>query len=385
MSTSDARGGGAPGGAAAGDGVGGRPPAQLPLTGVRVVELAGIGPAPFCGMLLADAGAHVTVVRRPGGHPDAWGSSPVLDRNRAATIEADLKAPDGVAEVLDLVRDADALIEGFRPGVTERLGLGPADCLARNPRLVYGRMTGWGQEGPRADTAGHDLTYLATTGVLHAIGRPGQPPVPPLNLLGDFGGGGALLAFGVVCAILHAHATGRGQLVDAAIVDGVNALAGMVHGMLGRGEWEDRRGVNLLDGGAPFYDVYRCADGRHVAVGALESRFYRLLLDGLGLAHDLACAGDHLDRGRWPAIRARLTETFASRTRDEWAARFDGTDACVAPVLSFEEAAGDPHNVARRLHRRVDGVVQPAPAPRFAPMPEPPAAPARTTPTRGTS
>jgi alpha-methylacyl-CoA racemase len=331
-------------------------------------------------MLLADAGAHVTVVRRPGGHPDAWGSSPVLDRNRAATVETDLKSPAGVAQVLDLVADADALIEGFRPGVTERLGLGPADCLARNPRLVYGRMTGWGQTGPRADRAGHDLTYLATTGVLHAIGRPGERPVPPLNLLGDFGGGGALLAFGVVCAVLHARATGRGQLVDAAIVDGVNVLAGMVHGMLGRGEWEDAPGVNLLDGGAPFYDVYRCADGRHVAVGALEPRFYRLLLDGLGLADDPACAGDHLDRARWPAIRARLTETFASRTREEWAARFDGSDACVAPILSFEEAARDPHNRVRGLHRRVAGVVQPAPAPRFAPAPTPATTPASAPP-----
>jgi len=336
-----------------------------PLAGVRVVELAGIGPGPFCGMMLADAGAEVTVVRRPGGHPDAWGASPVLDRGRVV-VEHDLKEPAGVAAVLDLVAGADALIEGFRPGVAERLGLGPAACRARNPRLVYGRMTGWGQDGPRARTAGHDITYLATTGLLHAIGRAGQPPVPPLNLLGDFGGGGMLLAFGLVAALLDAQRSGRGRVVDAAIVDGAGLLAGMVHGMLARGEWEDERGANLLDGGAPFYDAYRCADGRFVAVGALEPRFYAELIERLGLAGDPACAVDHLDRATWPGIRARLTEVFASRTRADWQARFDGSDACVAPVLSLHEAAEDPHNAARGLLPEVDGVRQPAPAPRFA-------------------
>jgi alpha-methylacyl-CoA racemase len=342
-----------------------QPGAARPLAGLRVVELAGIGPAPFCGMMLADAGAKVTLVRRPGGSPDAWGSSPVLDRGRVV-VEHDLKQPAGVAAVLALAADADALIEGFRPGVTERLGVGPAACLARNPRLVYGRMTGWGQEGPRAQTAGHDITYLATTGVLDAIGRAGEPPVPPLNLLGDFGGGGMLLAFGVVAALLDARASGRGRVVDAAIVDGASLLAGMVQGMRARGEWVDRRGDNLLDGGAPFYDVYRCADGRYVAVGALEPRFYRVLLAGLGLADDPACAGDHLDRARWPAIRARFAAAFATATRDEWQARFDGADACVAPVLSWEEAARDPHAVARAAFDVRAGVVQPAPAPRFA-------------------
>ncbi|MDO8189154.1 CaiB/BaiF CoA-transferase family protein [Conexibacter sp. JD483] len=336
----------------------------LPLAGVRVVELAAIGPAPFAGMMLADAGAHVTVVRRPGGHPDAWGSNPVLDRGRTV-VEHDLKAASGVAAVLDLAAEADVLIEGFRPGVTERLGVGPAACLARNPRLVYGRMTGWGQHGPRAQTAGHDITYLATTGALDAIGRAGERPVPPLNLLGDFGGGGLLLAFGVLAALLDARASGRGRIVDAAIVDGVGALAAMVHGMRARGEWQDARGSNLLDGGAPFYDVYACADGRHVAVGALEPRFWRELLAGLGLADDPDCAGDHLDPARWPALRASLTAAFAARTRAEWQTVFDAADACVAPVLDWQEAARDPHAVARGAFLTRDGVPQPAPAPRF--------------------
>jgi alpha-methylacyl-CoA racemase len=336
-----------------------------PLEGISVVELAGIGPAPFCGMLLADHGAAVTRVQRVGGHPDPWGSSPVLDRGRAAVVEADLTSPGGVAAVLALVRDADVLIEGFRPGVTERRGIGPAECLAVNRRLVYGRMTGWGQTGPYAREAGHDITYLAVSGALHAIGRAGGPPVPPVNLLGDFGGGGMLLAFGVVAAVLHARRTGRGQVVDAAIVDGSALLSGMLHGLLAEGAWRDERGVNLIDGGAPFYDVYRCADDRYLAVGALEHRFLRNLAAALGLAEHPAFAGDHLDRATWPAMRAVLTETFATAPRDAWHERLRGRDCCVAPVLSLQEAAADPHHRARGTFEVRDGVRQPAPAPRF--------------------
>jgi len=340
-------------------------PVSGPLEGLTVVELAGIGPGPFCAMLLADLGAKVVRVQRPGGNPDGRGANPVLDRHRERVVEADLKTPDGVATVLDLVAEADALIEGFRPGVMERLGVGPAECLARNPRLVYGRMTGWGQDGPYAQTAGHDITYLAITGALHAIGRREAPTVP-LNIVGDFGGGGMLLAFGLLAAVWRAARTGRGQVVDAAIVDGVAALTGMFHGSLARGAWTDEREANLLDGGAPFYDTYACADGRHVAVGALEPKFFRALIERLGLAADPAFAGDHLDPARWPAMRERLTSAFAARSRDAWTEVFAGTDCCVAPVLTFAEATQDPHNVARGTFRVFDGHTQPAPAPRFS-------------------
>jgi len=332
-----------------------------------VVELAGIGPAPFGAMLLADLGADVVRVDRPGGNADGWGANPVLDRSRRH-VEADLKTPDGVALVLDLVANSDVLIEGFRPGVTERLGLGPAECLARNLRLVYGRMTGWGQDGPYAHSAGHDLTYLAVTGALHAIGR-SDDPVPPLNIVGDFGGGGLLLAFGLLAAVWDAQRTGRGQVVDAAIVDGVAALTGMVHGSLAQGEWVDERAANLLDGGAPFYDTYRCADGKHVAVGCLEAKFFRAMIERLGLAGDSVFGGDHLDRVRWPGMRLRLSETFVQRTRDEWHELFKGTDCCVAPVLSFAEAVRNEHLVARGTFAEVDGVLQPRPVPRFRPAP----------------
>jgi alpha-methylacyl-CoA racemase len=339
-------------------------PSARPLTGVSVIELAGIGPGPFCGMLLSDMGAKVTLVRRPGGPPDAWGSSPVLDRGRTI-VEHDLKDPTAVAELLDRIAHADALIEGFRPGVTERLGLGPHECLARNPRLVYGRITGWGQDGPYAHTAGHDITYLAISGALHASGRAGSPPAPPANLLGDFDGGGMLLAFGVVCALLDARRTGRGQVVDAAIVDGVALMTGMLHGMIAAGGWRDELGVNLLDTGAPFYDVYRCADDRYVAVGALERKFFEALARGLGLAEHPAFTANHLDRGNWPAIRAELTTAFASRSRDEWHELLKGTDCCVAPVLSLIEATADEHNAARATFHTLDGVRQPSAAPRF--------------------
>jgi alpha-methylacyl-CoA racemase len=336
-----------------------------PLQGLAVLELAGIGPGPFCGMLLADLGAEVVRVQRVGGPADDWGTSPVLDRGRSAVVELDLKSPDGVAAALDRAREADVLIEGFRPGVTERLGIGPHDCLAVNPRLVYGRMTGWGQTGPYAGHAGHDITYLAVSGALHAIGREGERPVPPVNMLGDFGGGGMLLAFGVVCAVYAAQRTGRGQVVDASVLDGSVLMTGMMHGMLGEGAWRDERGVNLLDSGAPFYDVYRCADDRFVAVGALEPRFFRALAGELGLAEHPDFAGDHLDRAHWPGIRAALTEVFATRTRDEWHARLRDRECCVAPVLSLTEAARDPHNAARGALVERDGVLHPAPAPRF--------------------
>lgn len=339
-----------------------------PLQGLAVIEIAGIGPGPFCAMMLADMGAEVVRVQRPGGHPDPWARSSVLDRGRRS-LALDLKDPDHVGRLLDLVADADVLLEGFRPGVAERLGIGPERCLARNPALVYGRMTGWGQSGPYATSAGHDINYLAISGVLHAIGRAGERPVPPVNLLGDFGGGGLLLAFGVVCAVLSARESGRGQVVDAAIVDGASTLAAMIHGFLNAGAWIDAPGVNMLDGGAPFYDTYECADGRFVAVGALEARFYRQMLDRLGIGDEPAVACDHLDSAHWPAIRDRLTEVFASRTRDEWAHLFAGSDCCVTPVLSLHEARADPHLCARSTFCSVGGEIQPAPAPRFGVTP----------------
>jgi alpha-methylacyl-CoA racemase len=335
-----------------------------PLQGVKVVEMAGIGPISFAGMMLADLGAEVTRIERPSGGGLAWGASPVLDRGRSAR-QVDLKSADGVEEVLALVEAAEVLIEGFRPGVMERLGLGPDDCLARNPALVYGRMTGWGQSGRYAHTAGHDITYLAISGALHMIGEEGGKPVPPVNLLGDFGAGGAYLAFGVVSALLHARAAGVGQVVDAAIVDGAASVTGMLHGFLELGAWQDERGVNLLDGGAPFYDCYRCADGGWVAVGALEPQFYAALLEKLGLAGDEAIAA-HLDPDAWPAIRERFTAKFAERPRDEWHELFADSDCCVAPVLSMREAREDGHNRDRGIFVEVGGMPQPAPAPRFS-------------------
>lgn len=339
-----------------------------PLAGLQVLELAGIGPAPFCGMMLADMGADVIRVDRVGGHPDGWDTSPVLERGRRS-IALDLKEPAGIAAVLRLVERADVLIEGFRPGVTERLGIGPHECLARNRRLVYGRVTGWGQAGPYAATAGHDITYLATSGALHAIGTPDSGPVAPLNLLGDFGGGGMLLAFGVLCAVIHARGTGCGQVVDAAIVDGTVALTGLIQGLLAGGAWEDRRGVNLLDGGAPFYGTYACADGRHVAVGALERKFFDALTERLGVSSEPEFTDDHTHRSAWPAMRRRLAEVFATRTRDEWHELFRDTDCCVAPVLSLIEARADEHNAARNVFCDVGGERQPAPAPRFSATP----------------
>ncbi|MNQ21330.1 Formyl-coenzyme A transferase [compost metagenome] len=345
------------------------------LAGLTVIELEGIGPAPMAAMLLADLGA--TVLRIQRRDPVEQGIQRelrynLLLRNRTS-IELDLKQPEAVSLVLDLVENADALIEGFRPGVMERLGLGPGPCLARNPRLVYGRVTGWGQDGPLAQSAGHDINYLAITGALGAIGRQGQPPAPPLALLGDFAGGGLYLALGILAALIERARSGRGQVVDAAMVDGVASLSTAFFGLAAAGVWQPERGANLIDSGAPFYDVYACRDGRYVSVGPLESRFFRKLLAMLELPEDLA--GWQADRKRWPDLRARLAQAFSSRPRDEWSARLDGTDACFAPVLSFEEAPGHAHLRARGTFIEVAGVTQPAPAPRLSRSAAPPTAP----------
>lgn len=335
-----------------------------PLAGVVVTELAGLGPAPFCGMLLADLGAEVVKVDRIGGTVLPLGSveSDVLNRGKAS-IAVDLKHGDGVEVVLRTVARSQILIEGFRPGVAERLGVGPAECLARNPALVYGRMTGWGREGPMASMAGHDIDYIALSGALHSIG-PAERPVPPLNLVGDFGGGGMLLALGVLAALVRADRSGQGQVVDAAMVDGSALLMASHHGYLADGWWSPSREANLLDGAAPFYTTYETSDGGHVAVGALEPQFFSALVDGLGL--DETELGAQSDRERWPAIREAFAARFATQTRDEWERHFAGTDACVAPVLSMTEATAHAHMRERDAFVEVDGVVQPAPAPRFS-------------------
>jgi len=352
-----------------------------PLHGLVVTELAGLGPAPFCGMVLADLGAEVIRVDRIGGSSLPIGSvdSDVLNRGKRS-ISVNLKDEAGVEVVLRTVARSDALIEGFRPGVAERLGVGPAACLARHQALVYGRMTGWGQYGPLATTAGHDIDYIALSGALHAIGPPDRP-LPPLNLVADFGGGGMLLALGVLAAIIHARTSGEGQVVDAAMVDGSALLMASHHGYLADGWWRPERGSNLLDGAAPFYGTYRTADGGHVAVGALEPQFFSELLAGLDLTAEEV--GAQNEREKWPEMRRVFAERFAQRTRDEWAALFQGTDACVAPVLSMSEAPDHPHNIERETFVDVDGVVQPAPAPRFSATPpeigRPPAIPGKDT------
>jgi alpha-methylacyl-CoA racemase len=334
-----------------------------PLQGVRIVELAAIGPVPWCGMILAGMGASVIRVDRPGG-AGRNRRFDVTGRGRGGSIQADLKTPEGVATVLGLLEKADAVMEGMRPGVVERLGLGPDVCLAANPRLVFGRMTGWGQDGPLAPRAGHDINYIAISGALHAIGPRNGPPVPPLNLVGDYGGGGAFLAMGLLAGILHARATGHGQVVDAAMIDGTVNLMAMQYGRHSAGEWHDARGANIIDGGAPWYDVYEAADGLYLAVGAIEPAFYERLLAGLGLDPDTLPA-QH-DRSGWPDLRRRFAEVFRTRSRDEWAAHFEGVDACVSPVLSLAEAPHHPHNAQRASFVSPDGVVQPAPAPRFS-------------------
>ncbi|MEV0627830.1 CaiB/BaiF CoA transferase family protein [Nonomuraea wenchangensis] len=352
-----------------------------PLSGVKVLELGGIGPGPFAGMMLADLGADVVRVDRPGGGAFFPGLEhlDLLNRGKRSVV-LDLKRPEAVAAVLSMAAAADVLIEGYRPGVAERLGLGPEACHARNPRLVYGRMTGWGQDGPMAQQAGHDIGYIALTGALHAIGEAGGPPQIPVNLVGDFGGGGNYLVIGVLAALREADRSGQGQVVDAAIVDGTAHLLAGTHMMLATGTWADERGVNLLDGGAPFYAVYETADGRHMAVGALEPKFYAELLTALELDEDPA--RQH-DKARWPALRDKLAAAFASRSQAEWSAVFAGSDACVAPVVGLREAADHPHIKARGSIVEHEGLLQPAPAPRFSRTPTalgtPPPAPGRHT------
>lgn len=338
-----------------------------PLAGVRVVELAGIGPGPFAAMVLADLGADVVRVDRPGGGALAIDPAYDITNRGKRSVVLDLKSADGPARVLDLVERADVLIEGFRPGVAERLGVGPADCHARNPKLVYGRMTGWGQEGPLAHTAGHDIAYIAVTGALGMIGDPDGPPAVPANLVGDYAGGSLYLVIGVLAALQHARTPGgAGQVVDAAIVDGTAHLTAMIHGMVAAGGWQDRRGANLLDGGCPFYGTYETSDGRYMAVGALEQQFYDAFVELLGI-EDRADA--RKDPARWGALREAVAARFRTRTRAEWTEVFEGTDACVAPVLSLREAPDHPHLAARATFTDVGGITQPAPAPRFSATP----------------
>jgi len=339
-----------------------------PLHGIKVVEMAGIGPGPFCAMLLADMGADVLRIdrsRRPDEPPHRTPGSrfDVMGRGRR-TVTVDLKKPGAAEGVLELIGHAEVLIEGFRPGVMERLGLGPEPCLTRNPALVYGRMTGWGQDGPLAMAAGHDINYIAVSGALHAIGPRAAAPVPPLNYIGDFGGGAMLLAFGVVSALVEARRSGKGQVVDAAMSDGAALLSAMMYGMRAAGFLTTERGENLLDGGAPFYSTYACADGKFVAVGAIEPQFYAELLRRCG-ADDPDFAVQ-LDRDRWPVMKEKLAAVFRTRTRAEWCSLLEGSDACFAPVLDWDEAPAHPHNVARGTFLTLDGVVQPAPAPRFS-------------------
>ena len=339
-----------------------------PLQGLKVLEIAGIGPGPFCGMMLADLGADVLRVDRAErvgrGTPDS-ARFDVLARGRRS-VGVDLKNPEGVATVLDLVEQADVLIEGFRPGVAERLGIGPDDCLARNPRLVYGRMTGWGQTGPYAHTAGHDINYIALSGALHPIGRRGEAPVPPVNFVGDFGGGGMMLAFGVCAAVIEARTSGKGQVVDAAMTDGSALLTTMFHGLVATGAWTTERGTNLLDTGSHMYDVFECADGEYISLGSLEPQFYAEMCERLGIPIDEM---PEYDRPRWPEFKERIRAVVLTRTRAEWCELLEGTDVCFAPVLSLTEAPAHPHNVARSTFVEIAGVTQPAPAPRFSRTP----------------
>jgi alpha-methylacyl-CoA racemase len=339
-----------------------------PLAGIRIVELGGIGPGPFTSMLFSEMGADIVRISRPSSTPPGIKGfdkrHQLLNRGRRS-VAMDLKNPRAIEAVKRMVAKADAATEGFRPGVAERLGLGPDDCLRLNPKLVYGRITGWGQDGPLASAPGHDINYIALTGALHAIGSKDGPPVPPLNLVGDFGGGAMYLAFGMVCAILEARSSGRGQVVDAAMIDGVSSLMTMMYGMHAAGLWTDNRGSNRLDSGTPWYDVYETSDGKWISVGCNEPQFYDALLERLGIAPGVLPADRH-DRKGWPAIRACFTEKFRAKTRDEWCAIMDGTEVCFAPVLSMAEAPQHPQMKARGTFVELDGVVQPAPAPRFS-------------------
>ena len=336
-----------------------------PLKGYRVVEMAGLGPVPFCAMLLSDMGADVVRIDREGGNNPLGLKVDVLNRGRRS-VALNLKLSQGVATCLNLVAKADALIEGYRPGVMERLGLGPQECQARNPRLVYGRMTGWGQEGPLAHAAGHDINYIALTGALSAMGTR-ESVVPPLNLVGDFGGGALYLAFGVVCAMLEGKSSGKGQVVDAAMVDGAAHLMAMMYGLKHNGQWVDQRSSNLLDGGAHFYGAFECADGEWITIGSIEPQFYERLLQGVGIDPDSSDASQ--EPANWPKMRERLQAVFRSQPRAHWCALMEGTDICFAPVLSMGEASEHPHNVARETFVREFDVLQPAPAPRFARTP----------------
>lgn len=339
-----------------------------PLEGKKIIEIAGIGPGPFCAMVLSDLGAEVIRVDRVSAVPDEFPATPgvdLLNRGRKS-VAFDLKNQEGIKALLRLVEEADALIEGFRPGVAERLGIGPEECLGRNPRLVYGRMTGWGQTGPYSNMAGHDINYIALSGVLGTIGREGEPPVPPVNLVGDFGGGGMLLALGICAAFVEVQTSGKGQVVDAAMTDGSALLATMIHTFLSMGVWGDR-GTNMLDTGAPFYDVYECADGEYISLGSIEPQFYAELLRITGL--DQEELPKQMDRSQWPKMKLKIAETIRSKTRDQWVELMEGTDVCFAPVLSPAEACAHPHNVERETFVEVAGIKQPAPAPRFSRTP----------------
>ena len=348
-----------------------------PLAGLRVVELQGIGPGPFCGMMLADMGAEIIRVDRSAAVGSGARTADVLARGRKS-IAVDLKNPQGVETVLKLVETADVLLEGFRPGVTERLGLGPDVCLERNPKLVYGRMTGWGQTGTMAHAAGHDINYISLSGVLHAIGEAGSRPTPPLNLVGDFGGGGMLLAFGIVAALYERGVSGKGQVIDAAMTDGSALLANSIFGLMGQGVWNHNRGSNLLDGGAHFYGTYETKDARFVSIGSIEPQFYALLLEKTGLYQDPELA-KQMSRDDWPKLREKLAAVLATKTRDEWDEIMLGTDICYAPILNFDEAVAHPHNQARNTFVASADIVQATPAPRFSrtepELPEPPVAP----------
>ncbi|MBI2767480.1 MAG: CoA transferase [Chloroflexi bacterium] len=340
-----------------------------PLSGIKIIELAGIGPGPFCAMVLADLGADVIRIDRAANVPAEAPSKPPRDlllRSRPS-VGVDLKDPKGVELILQLVESADALIEGFRPGVMERLGLGPDVCLKRNERLVFGRMTGWGQEGPMALAAGHDINYIALSGALHSIGRKGEAPVPPLNLVGDFGGGGLLLAFGIVTALVERAASGKGQVVDAAMVDGASLLMTMFYGMWNGGAFNDARGSNLLDTGSHFYNTYETSDGKWICLGSIEPQFYAEMLERTGLKGEPL--PPQMDQGKWPEMQERLKALFITKTRDEWCALLEGSDACFAPVLTLAESTRHPQNVARKTFVEVAGAMQPAPAPRFSRTP----------------
>jgi len=334
-----------------------------PLNGIKILEVGGIGPGPFCGMMLSDMGADIIRIERKGGLSLSEPKYDILTRNRRS-ISLNLRNPEGVAAFLRMVEQVDALQEGFRPGVMEKLGIGPDICLNSNPRLVYGRMTGWGQDGPLAKAAGHDINYIALSGALHAIGRRGQKPVPPLNLVGDFGGGGMLLAFGMVCALLEAQKSGKGQVVDAAMTDGSAALMAIIYGLHAADLWSDKPGTNLLDSGAHFYDTYETADGKFVAIGSIEPQFYDLLLKLAEI--DDPDFNNQLDSNQWPQLKEKLAAVFKTKTRDQWCEIMEGSDVCFAPVLSMSEAPRHPHYQHRKTFIQIDGVLQPAPAPRFS-------------------